>query len=107
MRKQLPIVAVALLAVAAGAWHFTRPGEVRAQQAPQGPELVRYGDVIVDITRVVAVTHTPGEAISFTLDLGRPDGTTAEVVLSKNMSADEGYVEKEWAEVVKDLRVGR
>ncbi len=58
-------------------------------------------------TRVVAVTHQKGEAVRFTLDLGRPDGQTVEIVLSKDMSPEKNYVDQNWEQIVKDLRVGR
>ena len=109
MRKLLPIglgslLVLACAAAAAIAW-FGRPDEARAQGAPQ-PDLVRYGDVIVDLSRVIAVTHQKDEVVRFTLDSERPDGAVMEIVLSKEMSSDPGYVEQNWLKVVKDLRVG-
>jgi hypothetical protein len=104
MRKLLPI-GFGSLALAAGAWYVTRPDQAQAQRAP-APELVRYGDVIVDLGRVIAVTHQRDEFVRFTLDSERPDGAVMEVVLSKEMSAEPGYVEQNWLKVVKDLRVG-
>ena len=105
MRNLLPALAGFLLAAVIGVALFPRPERAQAQGAP-APELVRYGDVIIDLNRVVAVTHTKDARINFTLDAARPDGTAVEILLDKEMSDQPGYVEQNWLKVVKDLRVG-
>lgn len=93
MRKLLPIGLGSLLLACAGVWYFAPAEDARAQQAGP-PELVRYGDVIVDLSRVIAVTHQKDETVRFTLDSERPDGAVMEIVLSKEMSPEPGYVEQ-------------
>lgn len=105
MRKLLPALAGLLLAALVGVALFPRPQTAQAQGAP-GPELVRYGDVIIDLNRVIAVTHTKGVRVEFTLDAARPDGTAVVIVLDKEMSEQPEYVGQNWLKVVKDLRVG-
>ena len=105
MRKLLPIGLGSLLLAGLAAWYFAPAEPARAQQ-PLQPELARYGDVIVDLSRVIAVTHQKDEFVRFTLDSERPDGAVMEVVLTKEMSAAPGYVDQNWLKVVKDLRVG-
>lgn len=105
MRKLFPILAGAVLVAVIGVTLFPRPEKVEAQGAP-GPELARYGDVIVDLNRVIAITHKKGEFVEFTLDAARPDGTAVIVVLSKDMSEEPDYIEQHWMRMVKDLRVG-
>ena len=107
MRKLIPVVAGFVLAALAGLVLYPRPEDARAQQGGGGgPDLVRYGDVIVDLNRVIAISHTKGDAIQFTLDAARPDGTSVEILLSKNMSEEPDYVDQNWLKIVKDLRVG-
>ena len=107
MRKLIPVVAGFMLAAVVGVAMYPRPREAGAQQGGHaGPDLVRYGDVIVDLNRVIAISHTKGDAIRFTLDAARPDGTAVEIILSKNMSEEPDYVEQNWLKLVKDLRVG-
>ena len=104
MRKMLPIGLGSLILAALAVAYLARPDDARAQAGP--PELVRYGDVIVDLSRVIAVTHQKDEFVRFTLDSERPDGAVMEITLSKEMSPEPGYVEQHWLKVVKDLRVG-
>ncbi len=107
MRKLLPALAGFLLAVVIGVVMSHSPQNARAAQAGGGrPPLVRYGDVIIDMDRVIAVRHSKGELIEFTLDAGRPDGTAVSIFLDKGMSAEPDYVEQNWLQIVKDLRVG-
>ena len=106
MRKLLPVGLGSLLLACLAVAYFAPARDASAQQGVVAPELVRYGDVIIDLSRVVAVTHQKDESVRFTLDSERPDGAVMEVVLSKEMSAEPGYVEQNWTKVVKDLRVG-
>jgi hypothetical protein len=102
MRKLLPIGVSSLLLAGLAISYFARTEDAKAQPGPQ-PELVRYGDVIVDLSRVVAVTHKKDDFVTFTLDSERPDGAVMEVVLT---SQEPGVVEQNWLKIVKDLRVG-
>jgi len=106
MRKLLPALAGFLLAACIGVALFPRPQDARAAQAGGRAPLVRYGDVIIDMDRVIAVSHSKGELIEFTLDAARPDGTAVSIVLNKEMSMEPEYVEQIWSQIVKDLRVG-